>query len=204
VKKRIGHGGFLRWIEAEFGMSCATAERFMRVSENLGEKFVTVTNLSPSILYALAAPSTPEPVIQEVVERAAAGERVTSDDVKALKEKYEAENDELKQKLAETKLKERDAKASTTDISQQLAELQKDLAGLRDERDTLLHRLSTQGKSSSNFKVADDPLLGPMALEKQVARLMTVWNETAPDAREEFLGRIEVPVMDAKQQEPAQ
>lgn len=45
-------------------------------------------------------------------------------------------------------------------------------------------------------KVAADPLTGPLALEKQVARLMDAWNAAAPEAREEFLGRIDAPVMD--------
>jgi ParB family transcriptional regulator, chromosome partitioning protein len=47
-------------------------------------------------------------------------------------------------------------------------------------------------------KVAADPLSGPLAMEKQVARLMDAWNAASPDAREEFLGRIESPVMDAR------
>jgi ParB-like chromosome segregation protein Spo0J len=45
-------------------------------------------------------------------------------------------------------------------------------------------------------KVASDPLTDELASEKQVARLMDAWNAAGPDARQEFLLRIDVPVFD--------
>lgn len=45
-------------------------------------------------------------------------------------------------------------------------------------------------------KVAADPLNDAMASERQVARLMDAWNAAGPDAREEFLMRIDAPVFD--------
>lgn len=47
-------------------------------------------------------------------------------------------------------------------------------------------------------KVAADPLSDAEANEQQVARLMTAWNAASPDAREEFLCRIDRPVMDKR------
>jgi len=76
-KKELGHGNFLPWIESEFKMSSNSAMRYMQVATEFGDKFSTVENLAPSVLYALAAPSTPEPVL----ERAAAGEKVTAPSV---------------------------------------------------------------------------------------------------------------------------
>ena len=45
-------------------------------------------------------------------------------------------------------------------------------------------------------KTAADPLSDASATEKQVARLMSAWNAAGPEAREEFLTRINVPVFD--------
>ena len=195
VKERVGHGGFIRWIEAEFGMTDRSARSFMQVADRFASKSETVSDLTPTILYALAAPSTPEPVVDEVVERAATGERVTKDDVKALKEKYEAENADLKSKLNDYKLKEKDAKATSTDAMQQVEELRAELNTLRDERDTLKFKIN-QGIRPSDGKVAADPLDDMGVLEKQVARIMDAWNSAAPDARQEFLHRIDDPIMD--------
>jgi ParB/RepB/Spo0J family partition protein len=48
------------------------------------------------------------------------------------------------------------------------------------------------------FKVAADPLEDVGALERQVARLMDAWNAAGPDARQEFLSRIDQPIMDRR------
>lgn len=45
-------------------------------------------------------------------------------------------------------------------------------------------------------KIAADPLPDQLASEKQVARLMDAWNAAGPDARQEFLLRIDQPVFD--------
>ena len=68
VKERIGHGNFLPWIEAEFGMSQPTASRFMNVARAYGDKVFTVNSLDPGALYELAAPKTP-PEVREEIER---------------------------------------------------------------------------------------------------------------------------------------
>jgi hypothetical protein len=80
VKEALGHGHFLRWIEAEFGMAERSAQNFMRVADRFGSKSATVADLPAAALYELAAPSTPDAVVEEVNERTAAGETVTRDD----------------------------------------------------------------------------------------------------------------------------
>lgn len=45
-------------------------------------------------------------------------------------------------------------------------------------------------------KLAKDPISDVEALESQVAALMNAWNRASSDARQEFLGRIESPLMD--------
>jgi len=54
----IGHGNFLPWIDAEFGMGATTAQKMMRVAEVYGKNTPSV-NLPLSALYELAAPKTP-------------------------------------------------------------------------------------------------------------------------------------------------
>jgi hypothetical protein len=58
-------------------MSDSAANKMMSVSREFGDKSVTLTDLTPSVLYALAAPSTPEEVRTTVAEKVAAGETVS-------------------------------------------------------------------------------------------------------------------------------
>ena len=86
-KKALGHGHFKTWVAAEIDVSYETVVNWMRVAKEFGDKFSTVENLAPTALYALAAPSTPEPVRAEVLERAAGGEKVTAREIDALKKR---------------------------------------------------------------------------------------------------------------------
>lgn len=45
-------------------------------------------------------------------------------------------------------------------------------------------------------KMADAPESDEAALERQVAAIMAAWNKAAPEARREFLSRIDNPLMD--------
>lgn len=47
-------------------------------------------------------------------------------------------------------------------------------------------------------RIADAPESDEAALERQVAALMSSWNKASPDARREFLGRIDSPLMDRR------
>lgn len=86
VKEHLPHGQFLPWIEAEFGMSEWSAQKFMQAFKQYGSKSLIITDLSPTVLYELSAPSTPEPVREAIESRAASGESVTVKEVKELKQ----------------------------------------------------------------------------------------------------------------------
>lgn len=62
-------------------------------------------------------------------------------------------------------------------------------------RDLAFER-SKERQSRKIVRVADAPLDHEEAVERQVAALMALWNKTGPEARDEFLARIDVPVMD--------
>jgi ParB family chromosome partitioning protein len=67
-------------------------------------------------------------------------------------------------------------------VAEQVAKVRADL----DARNNIARRI----------KVADAPLSDTDAREAQVAALMAAWNKAGQEARQEFLARIDVPVMD--------
>lgn len=77
VKELLPHGQFTDWVTEEFDLSIRTAQNLMAVANRFEGKNATVAFLGTSVLYLLAAPSTPDEAIDAVVERAQAGEAVT-------------------------------------------------------------------------------------------------------------------------------
>lgn len=69
-----------------------------------------------------------------------------------------------------------------------------------DERAPLIERAKAGEKvrAHKKTKVAVDPIGDAEACEAQVARLMSAWNAAGPDARQEFLSRIDEPIMDRR------
>ncbi|NLF78150.1 MAG: DUF3102 domain-containing protein [Chloroflexi bacterium] len=92
VKSRLEHGQFGQWLEAEFGWTQRTATNFMHVAAKF-ENFSNLGEIAPSALYLLAAPSTPDDVREQMIERAAAGEvithKITQQAVAELKAKFD-------------------------------------------------------------------------------------------------------------------
>jgi hypothetical protein len=82
AQELAGHGKWLRWLDQEFGWSEQTARNYMRVYE-LAQKSTTVVDLNLPLraLYVLAAPSTPESVREEIIGRAASGEKISYEQV---------------------------------------------------------------------------------------------------------------------------
>lgn len=77
VKARLGHGNFGNWLDVEFGWSYPLAAKFMNVATQFRSINFIDLDVAPSALYLLAAPSTPESIRNEAVERAQAGEPIT-------------------------------------------------------------------------------------------------------------------------------
>jgi hypothetical protein len=80
AKKRIPHGGWLSWLQREFGWSADTATNYMnvyKVSRRPGfRKIRNMAKVAPTLLYKLAA--APDEVVDNVVERLNRGEKVGS------------------------------------------------------------------------------------------------------------------------------
>jgi hypothetical protein len=75
MKERLGHGKFLKWIDAEFAITPRTAQKYMNAADVFSGKYELVSHLPPSIIYDLAAPSTPPHVRDEILQRLETGER---------------------------------------------------------------------------------------------------------------------------------
>ena len=60
VKTSLDHGHFGSWLRQEFGWSERTAQNYMRAAEVFETKSETVAYLPASLIYRLAAPSTPK------------------------------------------------------------------------------------------------------------------------------------------------
>jgi hypothetical protein len=68
-----GHGNWSAWLDHEFKWTDDTARNFMRVFELSKSRNFRDLSLPVSALYMITAPSTPEDVRDEVLERAQAG-----------------------------------------------------------------------------------------------------------------------------------
>ena len=66
VKEQLPHGQFLPWLQTEFAMTERHARNFMHAAARFGNKPEIIADLSVTVIYELAAPSTPETVIEQV------------------------------------------------------------------------------------------------------------------------------------------
>jgi len=84
AKRRVGHGGWLQWIEREFQWSADTAENFVSLFRfSRTARFRNARDLpAPSALFVLARGSTPEAVRDAIMVRVEAGEKVTAREIK--------------------------------------------------------------------------------------------------------------------------
>lgn len=73
--------------------------------------------------------------------------------------------------------------------SEQMVVVKRELAWLKEQN-------RKGGIARRVVKLADAPLDDEEAQEKQVAALMAAWNKASAEARQEFLSRIDTPVMD--------
>lgn len=92
IKGMLPHGVFGEWIAAEFSMSERSAERFINVANVYGGKSDILSFLSDSVLYMLAAPSTPDGARQEVERAALSGQKVTVEFAKEAIQKRKPES----------------------------------------------------------------------------------------------------------------
>ena len=155
-------------------MSEKSAERYMAVTDRYGDEIDSVSNLSLTALYELAAPSTPDAVRAEVADRVAGGESITAAEVKELKSKIKERDDklrvqrtasEIERNVATRHLQERDTRIR--DLDEQLARVRKEL------------QQTVQG--------------GPVDYEPMKAALVALWKLTPNEVKVWFLEVVHSP-----------
>lgn len=78
VRSQLEYGQFEVWLSAEFGWSRRTAYNFINVYETFGESTnFAQLDIATSALYKLAAPSTPESIRHEFLDKAEQGQKIT-------------------------------------------------------------------------------------------------------------------------------
>lgn len=76
AKEKLEHKLFTPWVEKELGLHIRSAQRFMAAAQWAEDKSDTVSLLSPSTIYLLAAKSAPQDAVNAIVAKAEAGELV--------------------------------------------------------------------------------------------------------------------------------
>jgi hypothetical protein len=106
---RRDEGGFAGWVESRLRFSRQTAYNLLHVHERFGGQSVKYLDTFPaSILYLLAAPSTPEATRTEIVKRVEVGEAISHAEVKNIVENARAISDQPARKDGSPERRRRD------------------------------------------------------------------------------------------------
>lgn len=88
VKEQLPHGSFGPWVKDELGITNRTAQRFVHAAQMIDGKSDMVSHLAPTTIYALSAPSTPDAVREDFLNRAQSGELITETMVKESRKEH--------------------------------------------------------------------------------------------------------------------
>lgn len=163
-----GSGTFVQWLqhlEERHSFKQRTAYHWISVYRNLGsESLQTLQRVSLTALYELAAPSTPEPVRQEVLQRVEAGESVSHKEIADLKR--QAADAEAKAQAAEqqTALFQRELESTEGELTklqrqakeqrEQLARLEADLQAAKAKPPEVVEKIPEGFKSAAEAEAA--------------------------------------------------
>jgi Protein of unknown function (DUF3102) len=73
-KHLLDHGDFIKWVEAEVGIACRTAQAYMAIAKLADDKGAAIALLPPTTVHRLASKSAPPEVVSEVVAKAQSGD----------------------------------------------------------------------------------------------------------------------------------
>jgi hypothetical protein len=108
VQNKLEYGQFLEWIDTEFDKASRTVERYQRLAIVFGHRIDTVSDLGLGKAHLLAQKSTPEIVVEQVLERTSAGDPPSYREIQRL---VKAEQERLK---AEQRAKEGEVENTET------------------------------------------------------------------------------------------
>jgi hypothetical protein len=159
VKGVLPYGHFLAWLHAEFAMTERHARNFMHVAARFGDRSEIISDLSVTVIYELAAPSTSEAVIARVVS----GEVPPT--VSAIRAAKQAEQEARKEAAQ--------AQRTLFALQEDLHAQEATIAALKWEQEALQKRLRASTDPSALEPINRSPeLLSQLeALQQQVQRL---------------------------------
>jgi hypothetical protein len=73
AKALLPRGEFGRWVEAELSMTLRSAENYMQAARFVSDKPEIVSQLPPTVLFALSAPTAPTTAVNEILAAAERG-----------------------------------------------------------------------------------------------------------------------------------
>lgn len=159
VKTVLPYGHFLAWLHAEFAMTERHARNFMHVAARFGNRSEIISDLSVTVIYELAAPSTSEAVIARV----ASGEvPPTIAAIQAARQAEQQAHQEAEQ-----------AQLTLFALQEDLHAQEATIAALKREHETLLERLRASPERTASEPVSQPPELVSQleALQQQVQQL---------------------------------
>ena len=118
VKDTLHNRNFAKWCELEVGIKKTTAYRYLGIYERFSEKREIVGNIDPAVVMDMSVKSTPQVVVDKVVEKAESGEQVSSSDTK----EFIAEVKEREKKILPAAEPPRPKDMLGTDIPESLEE----------------------------------------------------------------------------------
>lgn len=180
MKAQLDHGLFLLWLKSEMGLEPRTAQNFMQAAERFEGKSEIVSHLPPTVLYKLAAPSTPEPVLTAVLKRIEAGETIQPKAIEV--EIREARDEAVKRAKAE---KEEARRAALTEEERE----EEDALKSRGEKG----RLARERRAKREQERMDRERHQRQELERREATAASriLLNGLGPDVAASFCARFE-------------
>lgn len=94
IKNTLGHGKFNSWLRSEIDLGEWTARKLMELSRKFKSVNFTDLEIAPSALYLIASKKAPESAVDEILNRARQGERITHSTAKEIVIYHTAKNKE--------------------------------------------------------------------------------------------------------------
>ena len=95
VKETLQGKSFSKWCEAEVGIKQATAYRYLSIFEKFSDQREIIGNIDPTALINLAAKSTPQTVLDQVITKAKEGIHVSNKETKDILDDMKARENAL-------------------------------------------------------------------------------------------------------------
>ena len=123
AQEHLQRGQFCTWVERECGFTVRSAQNYMRAAEFAEDKNEIISHLSPTVIYALAAKSTPTEIVNDVVARVEAGEVIAETTIKTMLEDARSERQATANKAREDRRPK--AKLSPSQTTAEIPQLTK-------------------------------------------------------------------------------